>query len=114
MRRSAEAEVPTAFGWYVQVAPGPSPFLFISSLSYTDLQPFRLHFVPRVTGASRSSSSSCSGSGARGFERRVERAICWGARVVENVSLPPACVSVTLIFVFVDGLAASGLGTASE
>ena len=50
----------------------PSPKRCSSSLANTTLHPFRLHFVPGGTCASKSSSSSKSGAIARGFDPAID------------------------------------------
>lgn len=70
----------------MHLVPGPSPFLFSSSLTKRRPHPFLLHDVPKATGTEGSSSSSMTGAGFSNLESG-----CAGVFVeFENVSFPPS------------------------
>jgi len=70
----------------MHLVPGPSPFLFSSSLTKRRLHPFLLHNVPKATGTEGSSSSSTTGTGLSNLE-----SACASVFVeCENVSFRPS------------------------
>jgi hypothetical protein len=92
----------------MQIVPGPSPFLFSSSLTNDTPQPFLLQVVPGATETVGSSSSSITGIGLINSGSTCDKVF----GVVEKVSfLPSVDDSVTENVVDEGGLGSGALGT---